>query len=227
MKRARVLDRYGRVVASDVCPPGGRVVVAMPFMDARSAHVGRAFGDGLLHRPGFAQQALIDDGFAATASNQRSQSASEAARQDYIERISNQWKQTWQQMPPSAHKPKPGLASYDPGDCDPSEAAYLRMKARLQDAYRRTVVGTDDNAEGMATPDLPDDIAALPMTQQNAYCAAYNKHMEENPDADDEDLDQAGREAIAALGNDSSVFEAIRTDAQRRYAERITNAWKT
>ena len=80
----------------------------------------------------------------------------------------------------------------------------------------------------MATPDLPDDIAAMPLTAQHAYCAGYNKFMEEHPDADDERCDQAGREAIAALGSqDSSVFEAIRTDAQRRYAERITNAWKT
>src|SRR5262245_66578013 len=108
MPPAIVIDRYGRRIEPDdgVVPDGGRVVVAMPFMDARSAHVARAFGDGVLHRPGFVQQALGDD-FAATVSNQLSQSASEAARADYINRISNQWKQTWQQMPPSAHKPKP------------------------------------------------------------------------------------------------------------------------
>jgi hypothetical protein len=116
---------------------------------------------------------------------------------------------------------KPGLPSAD------SEDAYERYKARLSNAWRTSTNDTDDNAEGMATPDLPDDIAALPLAQQQAYCAAYNQHMEENPEADDEECDQAGREAIAALGQDSSVFEAIRTDAQRRYAERITNAWKT
>jgi hypothetical protein len=182
-----------------------------------------------LHRPGFAQQALIDDGFAATASNQRSQSASEAARQDYIERISNQWKQTWQQMPPSAHKPKPGLASYDPSadSADPVDArdAYI---ARLSNAWRTpTRDDYDDNAQGVALATAPDDIQQRPLAEQYAYVNAFNQYMEENPDADDEECDQAGREAIAAVGQDSSVFEAVRTGAQRRYAERITNAWKT
>jgi hypothetical protein len=226
MPPAIVIDRYGRRIEPDdgVVPDGGRVVVAMPFMDARSAHVARAFGDGLLHRPGFAQQAL-GDGFAATNSNERSQSASEAARENYVRRLSS----AWQGMPRTATKPRPGLASYDPDDSaqdgDASEAAYVRMKQRLSDAWRTPV---DDNAEGVSTAgDLPDDVAALPLAQQQAYCAAYNQHMEENPDADDADCDAAGREAIAALGQDSSVFEAIRTDAQRRYAERMTNAWKT
>src|SRR5262245_3244194 len=120
---AFIIDRNGRRIEPDdgVVPDGGRVVVAPQFMDARTVHPQRAFSDGVLHRPGFVQQALGDD-FAATTSNQTSQSASEAARQDYINRISNQWRQTWQAMPASAHKPKPGLASYDPGDADPSEA---------------------------------------------------------------------------------------------------------
>ena len=63
MPPAIVIDRYGRRIEPDdgVVPDGGRVIVAMPFMDSRSAHVGRAFGDGLLHAPGWAQQALIGD----------------------------------------------------------------------------------------------------------------------------------------------------------------------
>jgi hypothetical protein len=229
---ATIFDRYGRRIADRIVPDGGRVSVPLPFRDARAVHTQRAFMHDaeprVMHRPGFVQS-VIGDGFAATTSNQRSQSASEAARQDYINRISNQWRQTWQAMPQGAHKPKPGLASYDPDDAadsdDPSERAYQRMEARLADAWRNT----DDNAEGVAvmSEDLPDDIQQLPLVQQQGYCAAYNKHMEENPDADDADCDAAGRKTIAALGQDSSVFEAIRTDAQRRYCERVANAWRT
>jgi cation transport regulator ChaB len=98
------------------------------------------------------------------------------------------------------------------------------MKQRLSDAWRTP---TDDNAEGVSTSDLPPDIAQLPLAQQHIYCAAYNQHMEENPDADDEECDQAGREAIAALGQDSSVFEAIRADAHKRYCDRVRDAWKS
>ena len=67
MQRSRmpatiVVDRFGRRIEPDdgVVPDGGRVVVPFRFMDARSAHVQRAFGDGLLHAPGCAAAALGD-----------------------------------------------------------------------------------------------------------------------------------------------------------------------
>ena len=108
----------------------------------------------------------------------------------------------WQVMPRTATKPRPGLAAYEPDDAgqdgDASERAYERLKARLSDAWKIPVA--DNEVEGMATPDLPDDIAAMPLTAQHAYCAGYNKFMEEHPEADDERCDQAGREAIAATG---------------------------
>lgn len=132
MPPAIVIDRYGRRIEPDdgVVPDGGRVIVAMPFMDSRSAHVGRAFGDGLLHAPGWAQQALIGDAFEASNSHERSQ----RAREEYIRRLSN----SWQAMPRTPTRPRPGLAAYDPADAaedgDPSELAYHRMKARLADA---------------------------------------------------------------------------------------------
>jgi hypothetical protein len=233
-----VVDRYGRrLVGRRVVPDGGCVVVPLPFRDALSARTQRAFGDGLLHRPGFAQQAL-GDGFAATTSNERSQSASEAARQDYINRISNQWRQTWQQMPSSAHKPKPGLASYDPSAddgaaLDPSERAYLECKQGLQDMWRGPVADddtdTDDNATmGMVVggSDLPDDIQQRPLAEQYAYVAAFNQHMEENPEADFAECDEAARAAIPRRDSIEDA-EAIRQDAQRRYCERVANAWRT
>jgi hypothetical protein len=205
---ATIIDRNGRRLhGRRIVPDGGRASVPLPFMDARSALVERAFGDGPLHRPGFAKQAL-GDGFEATTSNQRSQSASEVARQDYINRISNQWRQTWQRMPPSAHKPKPGLASYDPGDAAGDD--------------------TDDNATmGITKADAPDDVQQMSLTQQNAYVSAFNQHAEENPEDGFDECDQAGREAIAALGQDSSVFEAIRADAHKRYCDRVRDAWKS
>ena len=90
---AIIVDRYGRRIEPDdgIVPDGGRVSVPFQFMDARSAHVARAFSDGVLHKPGYAES-VMGDGFAATNSHERSQSAAEAARQDWINRISNQWR---------------------------------------------------------------------------------------------------------------------------------------
>jgi hypothetical protein len=229
--RAAVFDRYGRRLDDDdVVPDGGAVRVPLPFMDAMSARTNRAFmrdsmreplvldlmGAPAGHRSGYAVAAddwqEYDDALDPTG--QVVMTPGEQARQRYILRLSESWKT---QAYAKQHKPSPGLPSAD------SEDAYERYKWRLSNAWRNT----DDNAEGVSTSDPPDDIAQLPMAQQQVYCNAYNQHMEENPESDEEECDQAGREAIAALGQNTSVFEAIRTDAQRRYAERITNAWKT
>src|SRR5262249_12067553 len=134
-------------------------VVAMPFMDARSAHVARAFGDGLLHKPGYAQQ---------------------------------------------PHKPKPGLGDAAEG-ADPSELAYLRSKAALADRWKGSPVDdTDDNATmGITKADAPDYVQQMSLTQQNAYVSAFNQHAEENPEDGFDECDEAGREAIEALQEDS------------------------
>jgi hypothetical protein len=154
-------------------------------------------------RPGFVIAASDwRDGFEATTSNQVSQSASEVARQAYIERISNQWKQTAQALPRSATKPRPGLAMYDP---------------------------TGDNAAtGVQSSDVPSDVAQMSMSAQQAYCRAYNTHMQENPDADDEECDAAGREAISGMDSAPSIAdaEARRDAAWRARVARQASAWR-
>jgi hypothetical protein len=52
--------------------------------------------------------------------------------------------------------------------------------------------------------------------------------LEENPDADEDDCDQAGREALPDMESDAAItdYEAIRTAAHQRYADRIANAWR-
>ena len=135
-------------------------------------------------------------------------------------------------MPP--RQSKPGLARYDADDSadeasDPSEAAYLRAKRRLSDQWRGPVDDADDNAQGMATPDLPDDIAAVPMAQQLLYCEAYNRWMEEHPDDDDEACDAAGRAALEPRDSADAAanLEAVRAAYHADYVRRISNAWKT
>jgi hypothetical protein len=229
MPPATVYDRLGRRIISRIVPDGGRVSVAMPFMDARSAHVHqRAFSD-VLHRPGYVESVVAGDAFAATTSNQRSQSEAEAARQDYINRISNQWKQTFQAMPPSAHKPKPGLGD-SAEDGDPSERAYELMKQRLSDAWRGPQNDVDDNATmGIQRADVPDDVAQLSLAEQNAYVSGWNRYVEQNPDADADAADEAGREAIAALGQEDSIADAEmrRAAANAAYVRRISEAWRS
>jgi hypothetical protein len=229
MPKTIIVDRYGRRLDPDEIeevPDGGVVRVAMPFADALSARTARAFADreplvlDLMgnpagHRPGYAVAAddwqECDDALDPTG--KVVMTPGEQARQRYILRLNESWKTM---AYAKQHAPPPGLPSAD--SMDP-EDAYERYKARLSNAWRGP---THDNAEGANTADLPDDIVQLPMEQQQAYCNAYNQYMEENPDADEEECDAAGRAAI-----DSVDYEAIRQDAQRRYADRIANAWKT
>jgi len=241
-----VYDRFGRRVRGTVCPPGGHVHVPPQFVDARS--VQRTFRDAaprLLHRPGFVQQAFTGDGFEATVSNQRSQSDPEAARAAWIKEISNRWRQTQQFMPPGSRKPKPGAtprytpnAGVDAAELDPSEAAYEQYKQRLGNMWRGTVDVTaaqdddyddTDDIMGIQRADAPDDIQQLSLREQDAYVAAFNQHMEENPDADEEECDAAGRAAVEALGPQDAAadLEAVRDEYHAEYTRRISNAWKT
>jgi ribulose bisphosphate carboxylase small subunit len=73
------------------------------------------------------------------------------------------------------------------------------------------------------------DLAQLPMAQQQAYCNAYNQHMEENPEADEEECDAAGRAAIEPRDSADAAanLEAVRAAYQADYVRRISNAWKT
>jgi ribulose bisphosphate carboxylase small subunit len=75
----------------------------------------------------------------------------------------------------------------------------------------------------------PADIAQLPMAQQQAYCNAYNQHTEENPEADEEECDAAGRAAIEPRDSADAAanLEAVRAAYQADYVRRISNAWKT
>jgi hypothetical protein len=101
MATATVVHRYGRRLEphDDVVPDGATVRVALPVADVLSARTARVFardgadrplvldllGQPAGFRPGFA---LARDDFAATTSNQTSQSASEVAREDYVRCVS-------------------------------------------------------------------------------------------------------------------------------------------
>ena len=88
MVTVKRLDRHGRPLSDDddVIPDGGRIRVALPFMDHLSVEMRRALSladggtdlQGFIpgHRPGFAVAATKD----------------EAARDKYIRRISDAWK---------------------------------------------------------------------------------------------------------------------------------------
>ena len=122
---------------------------------------------------------------------------------------------------PAGHRP----GYVVPTDDEYDDTARQRYIARLTNAWRTPVA---DNAEGVVSSDLPDDIAALPMMQQQAYCNAYNQHMEENPEADEEECDAAGRGAIEPRDSADAAahLEAVRAAYQAEYVRRITNAWK-
>jgi hypothetical protein len=241
-----VVDRYGRRLdpGDNIVPDGATVRVPMPFMDSLSARTSRAFmrdggysplvldlmGNPAGNRPGYAIPADAYEDYEPPEydTEDASDDPREQARQDYIRRMSEAWKT---EAYAKQHRLSPGGLPRSTGSMDP-ETAYQQYKDRLSNAWRTERLpnnlshDTEDNVEGASTSDLPEDIAELPLEQQHAYCQAYNQYLEENPDADEEDCESAGREA---LGNrtDSADYEEIRTAAQRRYVQRITNAWKT
>lgn len=248
MRKTIVVDRYGRPIDpdDDIVPDGCSVRVPMPFMDSLSARTSRAFardsnrplvldlmGQPAGHRPGYLVQAdqYRDYEPPDTTDDAGQLTQGEQARRRYMQRMSEAWKtETYAK----AHRPRPG--GLPSRDSDPDDA-YENFKHRLSNAWRTNsdwntptnysrdtddTDDTDDNAEGVSTTaNLPEE---LPLAQQHAYCEAYNKYMEENPDADEEDCDQAGRAALP--GGDSANHEAIRIAAQQRYADRIANAWR-
>jgi hypothetical protein len=122
---------------------------------------------------------------------------------------------------PAGHRP----GYVVPTDDEYDDTARQRYIQRLTNAWRTS---TCDNAEGANSADLPADIAALPMMQQQAYCAAYNQYMEENPEADEEECDAAGRAAIEPRDSADAAanLEAVRAAYQAEYVRRISNAWK-
>jgi hypothetical protein len=211
--------------------------VPLPFRDALSARTRAAFdrvagrplvldllGRPAGHGPGFAVATAdwVAPSDALDPTGEVVLTPGEEARRRYIAALNESWKTTGYAQ---RHRPSPGLASTD--SAEPADA-YERYKQRISNAWRTPVADGDDNAEGASSADLPDDIARLPLDQQQAYCAAYNQHVEENPDAEDSECDRVGRQAITALGRrDAATCELIRADAQRRYVQRITNAWKT
>jgi hypothetical protein len=205
----------------------------MPFMDNMSASTNRAFmrdsadsrvrvvdllGQPGGHRPGYAIPTNEYRDYDYDTDDE-----GEAARQRYIQRMTEAWKTN---AYAKQHRPRPGGTPPSTDSMD----AYELYKYRLSNAWRTPTNDASDNAEGVSTTyDPPNDIAQLPLPQQNIYCAAYNKYMEENPDADEEECDAAGRAALANRDSNLDIadYEKLRATAQQRYAERISNAWRT
>ena len=229
---AIVFDRNGRrIVGRRIVPDGGRVscrAVHGCAQRSRSARIRRR--RAVLHRPGFAAAALTTVS-RPRPSNQTLATRARPREQDYIERISNQWRQTWQQMPPSGTS-RARACGYDPSDAedaDPSERAYIAEGPPLTT---------------LAQPTCDDDPTTTPRAWRRLTCRTTSRQL---PLAAAAGLLSRLQSALwrrtqtrtmsSAIkpdarpsprsGQDGSMFEAIRTDAQRRYAERITNAWKT
>ena len=136
-------------------------------------------------------------------------------------------------MPPSAHKPTPGLGDAV-ADGDPVEWAYRRRSAWLEDAWRGPASQVDDvdDMMGIQRADAPDDIQQMSLAAQTAYVSAFNQHMEENPDDGFAECDQAGRDAIEALGPQDSLADAVahlervRDAIHAEQKRKLSEAWR-
>src|SRR6516165_4325580 len=110
MGRARMFDRHGNELDDRIriCPPGGHITVPPQFMDARTVYP-QAFGDGLLHRPGYVQAALGDAADALDPTGKVVMTPGEEARQRYIIALNESWK-TENYARRLSRNTKPGLA---------------------------------------------------------------------------------------------------------------------
>ena len=126
-QQVRRLDRHGRPLPddSDIIPDGGRVRVALPFMDHLSVEMRRALSlagggtdmQGFIpgHRPGFAVAAV----------------KGEAARDKYIRNVGD----AWRNLPPE-HLTQPLVSSSPRSNAQDAEQAYLAYVDRVSNAWR-------------------------------------------------------------------------------------------
>lgn len=126
-RQTQKFDRHGRPLQDDIIPDGGRVRVALPFMDHLSMEMRRALAlmiddgtdvQGFIpgHRPGSNVRVTTD----------------ESARDEYIRRINDAWKnppteQPTQRTTPSS-PPKPSMHD--------AEQAYRAYVDRISNAWR-------------------------------------------------------------------------------------------
>ena len=151
----------------------------------------------MLHRPGYVQDALIGDGFAATSSLERSQGAAEEARQRWIMGLSEAWKTPAFARAVSKNT-TPGLAAYDnaaegTSTSDvPDDIAQLLLDQ--QEAYSR------------------------------AHNQHLEEHPDASPEECDA-VGRAAI-GTASPSDSLAACEAVRDAAWRRSVERVTNAWR-
>jgi hypothetical protein len=125
--QVRKFDRHGRPLPDDedVIPDGGRIRVPLPFMDHLSVEMWRALSlsdggndlQGFIpgHRPGFAVAAVTD----------------EAARDNYIRRISDAWKN-----PPAEQLTQPLASSSPRSNAQDAKQSYRAYVDRISKAWR-------------------------------------------------------------------------------------------
>src|SRR5215471_10659887 len=82
-------------------------------------------------------------------------------------------------------------------------SAGLHPKVAHKAGLKSAAAVEDNAAEGLVLATAPDDIQEMTLNRQHAYVNAYNKHMEENPDADCDACDRVGRAAVAMVQGDS------------------------
>ena len=121
MLGATIIDRHGRTIEDeDIVPDGGRVRVALPFMDHLPPEVRRAFGlcdarvhDGMGHPAGH-KPGYIFGGDRSSYSN---------AREHYIRELQDAW------------RPKPADAN-ERSVTDAIGDAYTEYRQRMANAWR-------------------------------------------------------------------------------------------
>jgi hypothetical protein len=124
MPKSVIVDRFGNILEdATIVPPGGRIVVDCRFMDSLSDQTRRAFGlgdqavrdcQGFLvgHRPSFAAAAAADY----------------KARDAYVQRVRDAWKNPSTEQPTPASPPGPRTQNAD--------TAYRAYVDRISNAWR-------------------------------------------------------------------------------------------
>jgi hypothetical protein len=128
MTRSKIIDRHGNEVHGDVVPDGGRIVVALPMMDANSLPFATMETRPMQH----------SSRYASMTDTQRNARAEMHRLRD--QRIQNAWRnpsmapvaQAAQETPVA----RPAAPSLNAADAGKQREAYAARCARLENAWK-------------------------------------------------------------------------------------------
>jgi uncharacterized protein len=107
------------------------------------------------------------------------------------------------------------MKQYNGSEQKAAAVAWAAVKNKYKKVKGQWVaIDANDNEIGMVRATAPEDVQDLTIAEQDAYVAAYNKYLEEHPDANCDEIDRAAREAAGIPPPDPSETDDSFVDVE-------------